>query len=374
MGAASLAIALGCSAFASDDDAASSSGGVGFPGGGTSVVGPGFPAGGSEGVAVGGSSTCWFAQSSDAPLFDADQVRGMSPAPRVLYAWVTAEQAEVMRSERSLAAGSSGRGFVFEALDYFAAPLAPWNGGPELGAAGSTAVEEPGTEGQRIAKFLSHELFVSPVSAWSNPWGSRWASGATDPGGELVRIVLAEEAWVALFWGDALSVVDASGAFVPMEDVLDEPHRIGALFFLRDAASGGPSCEIEVPDEPREGYREFIVGNESMVAEWSLGTETGASSLLAASDDLAAYLELVRTCSDSTIAATFDDEVMCTWQAASPEKVPTNVREAYFNSLAYPNEAYVPSVQNLAGLVDVLRSAATVSDPVTVVPAEEEGS
>ncbi len=306
----------------------SSGSGLEFPGIGTPPTIPCSTAGDGQSVAY---------------AFCDQVVWNVAPAARVLYSWTTAEQAAELRADRVLLTRTEtpglGRGYAFTSID-------------ELAARGNAP------ENQLLAK-LSSELFTKVRYAWPHAWATRMGWPGEDYGDQLLRIVLKPEAWIVVVSDRVgMVVIDLQNQIVPIEDALANSERIGAIFFYKvDVTGQGTfhSCS--------GGYREFIVGNEAMIEEWSLGTEQIRAELEQDAARLEAFFELVRPAPPSLSSATYNAIVVCNWDFAPSDDVGT-----YERSLSIPSDYYVPLPAELAALVETLRASLFEPDPLVVTP------
>jgi hypothetical protein len=266
-----------------------------------------------------------------------------SPAKRVLYSWTTPEQAAELRRDRVLLTRTEtaglGRGYAFTSMD-------------ELAARGS------GPAHQLLAR-LSGELFTKVRYAWPNAWATRMGWPGEDYGDQLVRIVLKPEAWIVVVSDRVgMAVIDMNNELVPIEQALAESERIGAVFFYRVDIQGQgtfSSCS--------GGYREFIVGNEAMIEEWSLGTEQLRNQLEADAALIEGMLERVREVPPAVTPATFNEHVVCQW-----DQQPSTEADVYVRCLSLPSENYAPLPAQLAALSEALRAGLFEPDPLVVTP------
>jgi hypothetical protein len=273
-----------------------------------------------------------------------------SPARKVLYSWTTPEQVAELRRDRQLLIRSEqagmGRGFAFDVIEKMAA------GGSEL------------------AKRLSTDLFPRIRYAWPSPWATRMGWPGEDYGNQLVRIVLKDSAWTAVLMGGGLSVIDSAGGPVPLDEALLTPERIGAIFFMKDEFVGdgptGPSRTFG-PISNGVRYREFIVGNEAMIEEWSLGTEQILEQLSADIVALSSFLRHLRNCGSSP-SFLLQDRAASEWVGSFTGADTETL--FYLRSLALPSEYYLPEVNPIAKIIDTLEADLFEPDPLLVVPGE----
>ena len=283
---------------------------------------------------------------NDVGPFCDQMVWNAAPAHRVLYSWTTAEQAEELRRDRILLTRTEtpglGRGYAFTSID-------------ELAARGDAP------ENQLLAK-LSSELFVKARYAWPNPWATRMGWPGEDYGEKLLKIVLKPEAWILVVSdGEGIAVIDLDNNLVPIADAVAHSERVGAVYFYKKDITGNGSfftCS--------GGYREFIIGNEAMVEEWSLETEEIRARLAADVELLSDFLDIVREMPDRGLdPETFNGAVVCSWDDAASTPV-----EGYLRALSIPSEYYMPLPAELAALGDTLTASLFDPDPLRVMPGK----
>lgn len=325
------------------------SGGVGGDtGSGGKVIITGIPpitSGGSDS----GNVAC-EALKSDAPLFAAQAFDMKAPFVRELYSWTTPEQVTEIREQGRLftrdGRAGLGPGYAVERLTQYAQT-----------AAGPAA---------ELAKLLTGEGFALLRYAWLHPWATRMGWPGETYGGELLRIVLREEARIVIFARGSLTVVDSSQALVPLEEALKEPGRIAGFFFLKDSSVGGPACG-SFGSGGGNIYREFVIGNEAMIEEYSFGTEQILARLQGDIALLEQFFERVRPCPEILAPNDWNLRIGCNgW----PGPGALDERSAYEAALAMPSPAYVPAGSPLATLIDTLKGDLFEPDPFIVRPGE----
>jgi hypothetical protein len=318
--------------------------------GGTTPIGSGGmaplpPEPGFEALYVTAAPPVGTCDSAERALFCDQIVWNSRPAARVLYSWTTPEQVAELRRDRVLLTRTErpdlGRGYAFEAID-------------ELAARGTAP------QNQLLAK-LSQELFLKARYAWPNAWGARMGWPGEDYGDELLRIVLKPEAWIVIVAdGQGMAVVDLDNRVVSAEAALASPERIAAIFFYRrEIISNGSftSCG--------GGYREFIVGNEAMVEEWSLATPDIRTQIEHDAELFETFLLRLRSSTTSVDAATFPVDVVCQWDSGAVGEIQT-----YQRAVALANELYVPLPERVATIAKTLREGLFEPDPFVVKPGD----
>lgn len=200
-------------------------------------------------------------------------------------------------------------------------------------------------------------------SAWPNPWALRLVD---HPGSEHmnpVRVIFREEAWIAKVLDSSPTVVDMNNLPVAPEDVLAAPERLAAVYYSTGLNPAG------VINDCGSGFREFAIGNETMVESYSSGSKEILARLNSDIDALNAFFDIARSCTTQLSAAfpsqTFRQTVVCNnWVSFDN----TTEYNAYVWALSTPVDAYKPTVQNLAGLITALEDDRFDVDPFTVEP------
>jgi hypothetical protein len=176
---------------------------------------------------------------SDPVLARQIDARALPPAglgSRVLYAWVSPSQADVMRRARVL-------------LDRRRLP------GGEPFAFDRQRMARPSA----IGALFDRPSLSKRLLAWPNAWGliadgSRRARPFRDV---PVRVTLRPNAWMAsLDAGGAWRFSDLEGSPVAEADVARDPDRLAAAYHA-----------------PLDRPREVLLCNEAMIEEWALSTE-----------------------------------------------------------------------------------------------------
>ncbi len=282
------------------------------------------------------------------PLFEGQQFDPVKPVARVVYSWTTAEQEAELRSGDALLltgeAPGLGRGYAMDFVHELAEPT------PESGAA-------PDPLAQAVLT-----VFTKYRYGWTNPWATRMGWPGETYGNSLIRVELRDEAWVVELesWGGS-RVLDLDGNLVDSEEAIAHPERIALIYFARDSSNGGASCGTF--SSGNNGYREFVIGNEAMIKEWSLGTAVIRERLESDIAELERFLELVRRCPPA-VSSDFNADVVCGWGGPFFGGVPA----AYANALALPSENYEPTPRNIVSLVETLEGALFEPDPRVVTP------
>ncbi|HYQ00317.1 MAG TPA: hypothetical protein VER96_16690 [Polyangiaceae bacterium] len=280
-------------------------------------------------------------------MFDATRV-----ARREFFSWTTDEQAAELRRDHVLFTRSErpgmGPGNAFQVIQ-------------------SLAMDGEQPDRAAVARLIGGELFAKARFAWLEPWATRMGWPGEDYGGNLLRIVLKPEAWVAVIQNGDLAVFDEQNQHVPLPDVLATPTRLGAIFYEKGATSGGPSCGGSFVSGAN-GYREFILGNLAMVDEWSLGTQQIRDRLSANIEQLTTFLPRIRSCPVTSSAQQWNLAVVCRWDLGG---LPSTESEAYERALAIPSDNYLAVPERIAAMIETLQGDLFEPDPLVVTPGSQ---
>jgi hypothetical protein len=278
-----------------------------------------------------------------APLFCDQMVWNSAPAHRVLYTWTTPEQLAELRRDRVLLTRTEtpglGRGYAFTSID----ALAARGDAPE----------------NQLLAMLSRDLFRKVRYAWPHPWATRQGWPGEDYGDALVRVVLKPDAWIVVVHDDrGMAVIDLDNQPVPIADALAHPERIAAVFFVKTDVTGNGSFF-----ECSGGYREFIIGNEAMIEEWSVATDEIRARLEEDIARLDRFFERVRPLTTVPGSTEFNRSVACNWDAA-----PFGELDTYARALAIPSAYYLPRAAEVAAIAETLRASLPAQGPLIVRP------
>jgi len=324
---------------------------VAFGSAGALAAGFATATGGAVGITI-TSNDCVPPPVAGTAVF-ADQVftRGWV-ARREFFSWTTDEQVAELRRDQVLFTRSErpgmGPGYAFTVIENF-------------------AQYDTNADRAKLANALRGELFAKARYAWSEPWATRMGWPGEEYGGNLLRIVLKSEAWVAVVRNGDLTVVDLQNDVVPLAEALANPARIGAIFYQKDSSSGGPACSGSFASGGN-GYREFILGNLAMVEEWSLGTQPILDRLNANIERLTTFLERIRVCPITSSAQQWNLAVVCSWD--TPQSSLSEL-SAYEKSLAIPSDNYLAVPERIAAMIETLQGDRFTPDPLVVTPGSQ---
>jgi hypothetical protein len=330
---------------ASSKGGASSAAGSSSKGSYSTATGGAIAAAGGNVVSAGGS-TCSIGSTVDDGFSDQAFVSG-TPIRPTFYTWTTADQVVELRAGGDLFSRSErdglGRGIAFDAL--------------------STYAKDSSQYGADLARVLVDSVFAKARFAWNNAWATRMGWPGESYGDQPLKIELREEAWVVWFDGYDLAVTDLQGNPIPSTVAVATPNRIGAIYFTRGGASGGPLCgTFGQAIGGGNGYREFILGNLAMVRRWSLATSELIDTI---SQDIKRFeklLTLVEACPPTPYFEQWNAEVICSWRYNGPSLTPNY----YINSLSLPSQYYYPDSSTLHNVIDTLRASIPQLDPLVV--------
>ena len=318
--------------------------------GGTSSGGTssgGTSSGGST-LQLGGSPTVMLPEPCpvmDAPF--ADQVVIEIGPQRVFYSWTTDEQASELRAGGELFSRTErpgmGRGLLFTEL-------------AALGEVGTNPINE-------LANELASGTFAKARFAWTNPWATVMGFPGEDYGNQLLRIELKNEAWIAYFSNGDLRVFDLENNEVPLQTALENPGRIGAIYYeSRAEAGGGGYCGTF--SQGGVGFREFALGNLDMVKRWSLATPEIADRLASDIAELESFRQLLNCFGDLSDWTT---RVACIWDRGYAS---ADAAANYTFALGLPSELYRPTDANVEAIIAVLEASMPNGDPLDVTPGQ----
>ncbi len=317
-------------------------------------------AGSTAGTTVVGVEPPCAIPTAQTAVFGDRIVWHQKPARRELFTWTTAEQAAELRAGQVLLTRTEreglGPGYAMDALKELAARQ------------GITPTE---VDSITLAGMLSGPAFGKARYAWPEPWATRAGWPDEQYGDQLVRILLREDAWLARFQSGIIDVIDLYDKPVPTKDALAHPERIAGIYYVRDAGAGGPNCYGTFRGGDN-GYREFIIGNEAMVEEWSLGTPEIRARLEADIALVEEFFKRIRPCPPANLVNSWNHSVVCSWEKLLRD-TPIDDLMAYQNALAIPSANYVPTPVVLASLVEQLTASLFEPDPFVVKQETGEG-
>jgi hypothetical protein len=282
--------------------------------------------------------SCWSAADSDAEvrsLIEPYVITNQATLTgRTLYSWTTPEQIEELKGDPTLLTLSADS-----------------NG--EKGRAADLIHER--AEGDPVAALLDRPEYANKRFGWISPWATLLGWSGEDYGDRLLAITLKPDAFIATLVGNSpleWTFSDASGNPVAEEEVLANPQRLAAVYFIdpRDTGSCGGTIA-------RAGsmFREFFVCNEGMIESWSAFTPEIHAELdrnLAALQTFRSALDAGR-CEPWVEGECHPAHMLQLW--LTPKEELSDTVSLYFSSLAFPNSLYAPTVATMDTLLDRLR-------------------
>lgn len=242
-------------------------------------------------------------------------------AHRTFYTWATAAGVARIRKERRLLIETDAEGYFVQRLDELAL-----KDGPHA----------------ELARVLAHHPgFGARRYAWTRPFATRIPLTDRSYGDHLVAASLKPNAVIARFDARdvaAFKLVDLEGQEVPLGRILADPSTLAAVYHVAKHPVSG--------DE----FREFVLVNESMVEEWSIGTPAIAAVI-------DADLQAVRAVAQLGLA---DAPASPKWEHASDD--------LYAASLAFDTPRHRPTRKNLNDLATLLTEVARDDVALVVTP------
>jgi hypothetical protein len=252
-------------------------------------------------------------------------VTDASFARRVLFSWTTQEQAEALRRDKLLLLGTelpSGPTPYVELLEHQASGQGPY------------------AEVARLLLF--HPSLKLRRYAWTRPWPTRMGLADRAYGDVLVRVVLAPNAILARFdpsRPDVFELHDLDERQVTIGELLAKPSRLAAVYHVRTKGATPIA------------HREYVLCNESMIAEWSLATPAIAQAV---AEDRALLAALAQSPPPNAPAAVH-------WKAGGDDVL-------YATALAFDNDRYRSTAENLRAIESALGKADGSGPPLVHAP------
>lgn len=278
----------------------------------------------------------------------AEQAVAAIGTQRVFYSWTTDEQVAELRAGGPLFSRSEspgkGRGLAMTELSMFA--------------------QNPSSLEQILAGMLADTVFEKARFAWTNPWATVLGWPGETYGNQLLQIELKPEAWIVVFNGNTLQVVDSEGQAVPIAMAQASPGRIGAIFFMSSASPSTGACGDGSFTHGGVGFREFVLGSMQMVQSWSVATPAIAARL---ESDIAALEAFQKDlpCLPIPERTAWTDDLICAWSNGNRT---ASALTDYGFALGIPSEFYFPTTDNLNALIAALRMNAPTGEPLIVTP------
>lgn len=249
---------------------------------------------------------------------------------RALYTWTTEEQIAELRDGAPLLSRTEREGLgPGAAYEYFA--LA--------------------SETDAVAALLNQERFAPARHAWLHPWATRMGWPGESYGNQLIKIVLKPEAWLVKVISGQFSVWDLSGNQLETQQALDNPDRIGVVYFQKDTSLGGGQCGT-FGSTGNQGFREYILNNPAMIESWSHGTPEILERLQADIALVKEFVQRIRACPETQGLEQWSGDVICgDFNRGSDTEL-----GAYEQALALTSEYYLPRPANMVALAETLEA------------------
>jgi hypothetical protein len=256
-----------------------------------------------------------------AATLQAGAVTHDSFARRTFYTWATTAGVARIRKEGRLLIETDAEGYFVQRLD-------------ELALADGPHAE--------LARVLAHHPgFGARRYAWTRPFATRVPLTDRSYGEHLIAASLKPNAVIARFDSReavAFKLVDLEGQEVPLGRMLADPSTLAAVYHVAKHPVTG--------DE----FREFVLINESMIEEWSLGTPAVAAVI-------DADLQAVRALAQLGLA---DAPASPKWTHAGDD--------LYAASIAFDTPRHRPTRKNLNDLALLMTEVARDDAPLVVTP------
>lgn len=269
-------------------------------------------------------------------------------ARRTLYTWTKTDQIEALDKDPTLLTRSDspeyGTSFFEQVLDTRAKKNDP------------------------MARLLRSAAFAKQRYAWTAPFATHNGIDKESYGDELIRIDLKSEAWFVIVKMSSpdISVVDMENKPVPTREALAHPERLAAAYFVQDKPATGYRASTAGPNE-RIAYREYVVINESMIAEYSIGTpdiHQEVDKELAALDTLLRYLK-TNELKLNHWTQWMIDVATVEW-TSEPDK--QSAIKTYDATLAFADYNYFPEELYVERLIEGLRKLHRRDKPIVHAP------
>jgi len=288
-------------------------------------------------MTTGGDEACSL-PTDEAPVF-AEQTferSQLTTERRSLYTWTTEEQIAELRDGGPLLSRTEREGLgPGAAYEYFA----------------------QASETDAVAALLTQERFAPARHAWLHPWATRMGWPGESYGNQLIKIVLKPDAWLVKVIEGQFTVWDLSGNQLDAQQALDNPDRIGGVYFQKDAVLDGADCGT-FGTRGKHGFREYILNNPGMIESWSHGTAEILERLEADIALVKEFVERIRACPETRSVERWSGEVICsTFNSSADTEL-----GSYERALALTSEYYLPQPANMVALAETLEGDLFVPD------------
>lgn len=256
-------------------------------------------------------------------------------ARRTLYTWTKTDQVEALAKDPTLLTRAES---------------------PEFGTSFFEQIlDQRAKKNEKLAQLLRSAPFAKQRYAWTAPFATSRGIGGESYGNELIKMELKPDAWFAIVKVSSpdITVVDMNDNPVKTEDVLANPQRLAAAYFVQDKPAVGYAASMAGPND-RVGYREYVVLNESMIASYSVGTPEIAAELETEIQVLEGLLRYLKT---HTTQVNYFNKWMVevtTTRWTSPPDLSSPIA-TYEAAIAFADYDYHPDERSLGTLIETLR-------------------
>ena len=255
-----------------------------------------------------------------------------------LYSWTTPDQIAKLRQTRMLLVAT-----------------AKTRGGPSPYSSLLIRLSRGTGESRDVARLLSEHPGLSKRRyAWPSPFATSVPLGERSYGHALVHIVLKDNSFVAKLdplEKDVFSFVDLDNNPVATSEAIAHPERIAAVFHVRRKPDAGPR------------FREYIVCNESMIEQWSIGTPHERAIV---AENVALVDALLRSPLITALDTNTPLDAASAWSAHSDK--PT-LLDAWRRAIAFDSPKYKPSRDTLGAITTSLAAYDPAGDPLEHKPS-----
>lgn len=255
-----------------------------------------------------------------------------------LYSWTTSEQIAKLRQTKMLLVAT-----------------AKSRGGPSPYSSLLIRLSQGTGVSRDVAKLLSeHPGLTKRRYAWPAPFATSVPLGERSYGHALVHIVLNDNSFVAKLdplEKEVFSFVDLDDNPVATSVAIAHPERIAAVFHVRRKPDGGPR------------FREYIVCNESMIEQWSIGTPHERAVV---TENVALVEALLRSPLVTALDKNTPLDAASAWSSRSDK--PT-LLDAWRRALAFDSPRYKPSRDTLGAITTSLAAYDAAGDPLEHKPS-----
>jgi len=239
-------------------------------------------------------------------------------ARKTLYSWTTEEQVKALNENGVLLVADANTG-----------------DGPSGFNRELDALATAKTNGSEIATLLlGHPGLVKRRYAWPSPFATRMGLSTKTYGSFLLRVDLKDDAIVARFdrsLPDPWLFTDLKGHTIDKQKIIDDPSKLAAIY--------------HVHTDKEISFREYVIVNESMIEEWSFGTETIQKEV---DSEIAMLAEL----KSAHLKRETKGATAAHWKTLDAKD--TNVLASWDACVAFDNDKYDPEDDDVDAMTDAL--------------------